>query len=500
MENTILSAGIDIGTTTTSLIFSRLTIKNVGGFGDIPRFAVTDKEIIYRSPVYFTPLLSENEIDGKSVDAIIQKEYETAGINPKDIAAGAVIITGETAGKQNAGDVVQALSDFAGDFVVAAAGPNLESVLAGKGSGASALSEKTGKLTANMDIGGGTTNICFFEYGKVVDMACFDIGGRLIVIENDLIARISPSIKKLTKHMGMSLHTGENVREEGCFKKLTAVCKEMTRILEQAVLLRPAAPELLMMMTNQLITCGRVPEIITLSGGVADCVHTAGADPFLYGDIGVLLGAQIRESALLSDRVRQETDGTGATDHAGAAGETHETMSATVIGAGNYSMEVSGSTIEYQSCSFPVKNIPVIYVDIREDNLSCLYDTIKNAVRQFRDESDFKGPFALASKGISCPSFPQIEEMAVSIASAMERQLKKERMLIVIMEADIGKALGQALKRILPAGSSFLCIDGISCGSGDYIDLGVPKAEGKVIPVIVKTLIFKTYGKKGTSY
>ena len=488
MDDTVLSAGIDIGTTTTSLIFSRLTIQEVGGFGDIPRFVVTDKEIFYRSPVYFTPLLSENEIDGKAVSAIIQREYEVAGISPKDIATGAVIITGETSRKQNAREVVRALSDFAGDFVVAAAGPNLESVLAGKGAGASALSTEKGVLVANMDIGGGTTNICFFEDGQVVDTACFDIGGRLIVIEDGLIVRMSPSVKKLAEHMDISLNTGENVREEECFRKLTAVCAEMTRILEQAVLLLPETPELLLMMTNQVITCGRVPEIITLSGGVADCVDKVDGDPFLYGDIGILLGAAISNSALLSEKMRMKT------------GAAHETMSATVIGAGNYSMEVSGSTIEYQNCSFPIKNIPVIYIEMKENNLDGLRDTIRTAIRKFCEETDFNGPFALASKGISCPSFSQIEEMALAIISAMERQIKEGRMLIVILESDIGKALGQALKRLLPAGYSFLCIDSISCGIGDYIDLGAPKASGKVIPVIVKTLIFQTYENKESSH
>jgi len=496
-DTAILSAGIDIGTTTTQLIFSRLTIKNVGGFGDIPRYYVADKQILYRSAIHFTPLRSETEIDADAVKALIRAEYQKAGIRPEDLSTGAVIITGETSRKQNAQELVRALSDMAGDFVVAAAGPNLESVLAGKGSGAAARSQKTGKLTANIDIGGGTSNICFFQDGHVVDTACFDIGGRLITVDGNRIVRISPKAAMLIDLMAAPLHIGDDVREEACIRKLTLICEEMVRILEQAVMLRPATPGLSLMMTNQLITCGRVPEEITLSGGVADCVRTASTNPFLFGDIGVLLGNAVRDSALLSSRRFAEAD---------------ETMNATVIGAGNYSMDVSGSTIAYQNCTFPYKNIPVIYVDVEEDRLDLLYDTIRKAIRQFRDESKDSGPLALASRGIACPSFIQIEQMAASIAAAATdaadsaaaeavstsaaasaaaaSQIQGDRILILIMEADIGKALGQALKRILQPGSPFLCIDGISCGSGDYIDLGTPKASGKVIPVIVKTLIF----------
>ena len=501
-DGSILSAGIDIGTTTTQLIFSRLTIKNAGGFGDIPRYYVDDKQIIYRSAIHFTPLRSETEIDADAVKALIRAEYQKAGIRPDQLSTGAVIITGESSRKQNAQELVRALSDMAGDFVVAAAGPNLESVLAGKGSGAAARSEKTGKLTANIDIGGGTSNICFFQDGQVVDTACFDIGGHLITVADSRITRISPKAAMLLESAGLPLHIGDDVREKACSSKLTWLCQELVRILEQAVMLRPSEPGLSQMMTNQMITCGRIPEEIILSGGVADCVHTEETNMFLYGDIGVLLGKAVRNSALLSSKHYKKAD---------------ETMNATVIGAGNYSMEVSGSTIAYQNCAFPYRNIPVIHIDIEEDRLDLLCDTIKQAIRRFRDESLDSGPLALASRGIACPSFAQIEQMAEAIAAAAAftsaavtladaaaakgaapadahaaLNIPADRILILILEADIGKALGQALKRILPAGSSFLCIDGISCGSGDYIDLGAPEASGKVIPVVVKTLIFNT--------
>lgn len=161
----ILSAGIDIGTSTTQLVFSKMLLQNTGGFGKIPQIKVISKEVIYRSQVYFTPLLSRDEIDGKWVDRIIKKEYRKAGIKPADLSTGAVIITGETSRKKNAEDVVEAIADVAGDFVMATAGADLESVLAGKGAGAAELSRKTGKIVANLDIGGGTTNICLFENG-----------------------------------------------------------------------------------------------------------------------------------------------------------------------------------------------------------------------------------------------------------------------------------------------------------------------------------------------
>ena len=176
----ILSAGIDIGTSTTQLVFSRMILQNTGGFGRIPQIKVVSKEVIYESEIYFTPLSSREEIDGERVHEIIKKEYEKAGVCPADLATGAVIITGETSRKRNAESVVRAIADVAGEFVVATAGADLESVLAGKGAGAADLSQKTGKRVVNLDIGGGTTNICVFEDGNMVDTACLDIGGLIL--------------------------------------------------------------------------------------------------------------------------------------------------------------------------------------------------------------------------------------------------------------------------------------------------------------------------------
>lgn len=99
MDETILSAGIDVGTSTTQIIFSRMTIQNTGGFGSVPKIEIVDKEIIHESEIYFTPLLSENEIDGDKVSDIVMSEYKKANLTPDMLTTGAVIITGESSRK-----------------------------------------------------------------------------------------------------------------------------------------------------------------------------------------------------------------------------------------------------------------------------------------------------------------------------------------------------------------------------------------------------------------
>ena len=175
-ESTILSVGIDIGTSTTHVIFSRLTFKNSAGYFAVPHIAIVDKEVVYKSGIYTTPLENRVMIDGVRVREIVAGEFQKAGYRPEDTQTGAVIITGESARKENSEIVLQELSDFAGEFVVSTAGPDLEAIIAGKGSGARQYSVEHQCRVANLDIGGGTTNLVLFDSGEVIGKGCLDIG------------------------------------------------------------------------------------------------------------------------------------------------------------------------------------------------------------------------------------------------------------------------------------------------------------------------------------
>jgi len=210
MREEMLSVGIDIGTSTTQLIFSKLIVENTASSFSVPRISIVDKEVIYRSEVYFTPLVSNNEINGEKIREIVEKEYKKACVNKEDIQTGAVIITGETARKENANDVLHTLSGFAGDFVVATAGPDLESIIAGKGAGAHIYSKEHSTSVVNIDIGGGTSNLALFTRGEVKETGCLDIGGRLIKLDKVTkeITYISPKIEKIIKDNKLGLKIG----------------------------------------------------------------------------------------------------------------------------------------------------------------------------------------------------------------------------------------------------------------------------------------------------
>ena len=198
MADRLCSIGLDVGTTTTQLIVSELIIENQASTFSVPEMQITKRKILYESPVHFTPLLQGELVDGDEIRKIVLQEYQNAGITRAQVDTGAVIITGETSRKENAQTVLHALSDFAGDFVVATAGPDLESILAAKGAGATEFSQVTGQKVLHMGIGGGTSNFAWIEDGRILATGCMNIGGRLLKLdETGHIRYISPVLQGL---------------------------------------------------------------------------------------------------------------------------------------------------------------------------------------------------------------------------------------------------------------------------------------------------------------
>lgn len=477
MQEKILSVGIDIGTSTTQLVFSNITIENTASNFSVPRIKIVDKEIVYRSSIHFTPLITQRKIDGNKVREIIQLEYKRAGVQPSDVKTGAVIITGETARKENANEVLQSLSGFAGDFVVATAGPDLESIIAGRGAGADKISDEENAYVVNIDIGGGTSNLALFKNGELIDTGCMDIGGRLIKIDPETrkIYYIYPKIKKLAESIGVYIEEGETADID----KIRKIAGAMVKILEESISLIPRTEMYNILQTNKGIKDGYKIEYITFSGGVADYVYNKDySEPFKYGDMGVILGEEIAKSDLVNKlKVR----------------EAVETIRATVVGAGSHTTDISGSTITYTEDVFPVKNLPILKLSKEDEELG--FENIERSLREklnwFNLENESQ-QVAVAIKGPKSPSFNDIQKLSTALINGMTELLKRDYPMFVIVENDIAKVLGQTLYRQLNKGKNVVCIDSIKVENGDYIDIGKPLANGKVVPVVIKTLVFNS--------
>ena len=440
MAEHLLSLGLDVGTTTTQLILSELTVENQASAFSVPEMQIAQRKILYQSPVHFTPLLAEQLVDGEGIRRIVTQEYENAGICRDQIHTGAVIITGETSRKENASAVLHALSDFAGDFVVATAGPDLESVLAAKGAGAVDFSEETGKTVLHMDIGGGTSNLALIESGRITATGCLNVGGRLLKFDqNGRIIYISPVL--------YGLFSGK-IGEIPPDTQIDNLCQYLVSALEMVAGLRPKNALLDALWTAEAGSpWDHLPAecVISFSGGVADCIHHH-PPAQAFGDIGPALGRAIRQSRLCQGAYRLGS----------------QTIRATVIGAGSHAAQLSGSTVFYQNISFPLKNLPVV------TDLS----------HMFRLDS----PGVLAINTTDTINYETITRLADQLAAAWT-----DHPLLIASEVDMAKALGHALSLRLPKDRPILCIDRVQLRDGCYLDVGAPVASA--LPVVVKTLI-----------
>ena len=476
-KTAILSVGIDVGTSTTQVVFSKLQMDNAGGYFSVPRVAIVDKEVVYKSEVYMTPLKTDVLIDTDALRDIVAAEFRKAGYRPEDTDSGAVIITGESARKENSDAVLKSLSDFAGDFVVSAAGPDMESLIAGKGSGAWQYSMDHHCRVANLDIGGGTTNVVLFEDGETLARGCLDIGGRLIRMNpQGIITKVSPAAAVMAQAAGVSVSVGDRCDE----LKLTAVTRQMAAALNAYLGVGTKDIDAIL---RQIKTPGSsdfpVPEkvqAVFFSGGVADLIYHESADTWAYGDIGVLLGRAIRESRLFTDFQKMEPG---------------ETIRATVVGAGTYTTTISGSTITYSDDIFPLKNIPVIKLD-EELQEACFAGETEPVIRRIQwvlGQND-EEHFILAMPGKRNPGYMEMKRAAASIRQIMDRVQSPGEPILLVIESDIAKAMGQMIRQQPDLKRQVVAIDSIHVEDGEYVDMGKPMMNGMVIPVVVKTLIF----------
>ena len=448
MSEKLLSVGLDVGTTSTQLVVSELLVENRASSFAVPEMEIADRRILYQGKVHFTPLLGEQLVDGDEIRKLVEGEYRAAGIQQSDVDTGAVIITGETSRKENAAAVLEALSDFAGEFVVATAGPDLESVLAAKGAGADAFSAETGKPVLHMDIGGGTSNLAWIEDGRIIATGCLNVGGRLLRLdETGTVTYVSPVLRDICP-----LKVGDTATEI----QVEEVAGILVQALEMAAGLREKTHLLAQLWTAEcgaMWTSAPTEAVISFSGGVADCVEKE--VPWLtYGDMGAVLGRAIRKSALCRGQYRLGT----------------ETIRATVIGAGCHSAQLSGSTVFCQNLPLPLKNLPVFRME-RADR-----ETIR------RELGKQEGSAVLALPGVLSPDYSQVRVMAEEIASGWNGNP-----VLVCLEQDMAKALGQALAVRMGLDAPILCIDRIRLTQDCYLDVGSP--VGPAFPVVVKTLV-----------
>ena len=469
-EIEILSVGVDVGSSTSHLVFSNLLLKR-DQRSVTRRFNIEERDIIYEGRIIHTPLLDDKTIDIKRLTDFFKEEYELARIDPADIQTGAVIVTGESARKQNARQIAEALSHDAGKFVAATAGPNFESLIAAMGSGAAARSKGDNKTILSCDIGGGTSNIAITRNGETLSTSCISVGGRLLGVDpKGKIWQMDEPAAMVMADLGLKHQIGDPISKSDIDK----IASRFAEILFE-VITGPATSSLArqLMLTDDLNFPNHIDEY-AFSGGVAELMY-GGLNNF--DDIG----------HILADKIKLLTP-----DLAVPVIELQNKIRATVIGAGAYSLSISGcSGFRDDKISFPIRNVPVIRVDVDQSRLSAEHavSQIKASFRRF-DLNEGDEIIALYFKDPVRVSYPQLELFAKSIETALANTIKNKLPVILIFETDIACSVGNVIRRETQVKTNLLSLDELKLKEGDWVDIGEPLVDGQVFPVTVKSLVF----------
>jgi len=483
----LISVGIDVGTTTTQIVFSKLLVAETGSLGSNPqarygpprkaRAEVARKEVVYKSPIHLTPFDGTGRVDMEALEALMNADYREAGFTPQQVDTGAIIITGEAAKSYNSKRVLDVIAPLAGDFVTTVAGPSLEAHLAGRGSGAASWASREFAWAANVDIGGGTTNIAIFRQNDFMNSVVLSVGGRHIQIDHETgrIRKITKSGAKILASLGNHLAVGDPAEMPTLWRFAETMAELIVEALEAKV--SPLA--------EQLLETPPLREPVTrtavfISGGVADFyyddhpVETL-ADVTIFDDVGPLLGAALRKHPRLQKmRVLKPA----------------ETERATVMGASHETITLSGMTIWVAPEKLPMRNIPVVRttLDGKMPAGEELAQAILDGYRRW-DLDPAKDRAAVALEMGAVQTYEDLQAVAKWIVKFAKDNVPPRLPVILVMERDLGKALGQAVKAELPE-HDVLSIDEVSLSEGDYIDVGHSMLGDRLVSLSVKTLMF----------
>ena len=468
----LTTVGVDIGSATTHFLISRITMRRLG-LALRSRYEVVDRQELFRSDVIFTPYLSSTEIDSERLREYFAERLELSRLSYDDIDTGVVMLTGEAARKHNAQSIAELFANSVGKFVCASAGHHLEARMAAQGSGAVAHSQSTGRDVVNIDIGGGTAKFSLIRGGRIVGTSALNVGGRVVVQQDGLVARIDASADRVARELGVNLELGRPAAPE----ILDRLARQMADcVVEYLTTAPPHSP----LTTDLWLTPPPegLPSVqhVVLSGGVSEYVANPAAPEM---DLGRSLAVHLAEGVRRAKR---------------AVSTSRERMRATVVGLSQFTTQVSGDTVFVSDPgALPITNAPVLTVDLRqlgkedpaEDEVfAIIADSFRASGRE-----GLPDVVALNVVWTGKPYFRNLSALAGGVAHAAARILPAGP-LVVVLSQDCARSLGRVLHDRVGGVRDIVCMDGLSLQDTDFIDVGTLIEQDSVLPVVVKTLVF----------
>jgi ethanolamine utilization protein EutA len=220
-------------------------------------------------------------------------------------------------------------------------------------------------------------------------------------------------------------------------------------------------------------------DAMTFSGGVAEYLYKRESRRF--GDLGSDLAEELRHAlAHRRDLAPVWDPGQG--------------IRATVIGAAQFSVQISGNTILIADPDkLPLQNLPVLACNFAlGDDVDAA--AIADAVRAALSRADFaegESPVALSFPWHGDPSHARLHAVASGICAALPRTLAEEMPLVLLIDGDVAKSLGRVIRHEVAPSADVIAIDGVQLKEFDYVDIGSVIELTNVVPIIIKSLLFK---------
>jgi len=434
-EIRLVTVGVDIGSSTSHLVFSRLTLERLDA-----RYVVAQRETIYESDIALTPYFAGEDIDAEALGEFIRCQYAAANIAPGDIDTGALILTGVAVRRRNARAIGELFAAEAGKLVAVSAGDALETTMAAYGSGAVARSIRESATVMNVDVGGGTSKIAVCRDGKVIAQTAVDVGARLVMAHH-------PDSDEIAERMAEDLFAAMAGRAPAATLRLPPL----------------AYP-------------GRI-DVLTFSGGVSEYIY--GREPGEFGDLGKKLAAAIlRRAEAWGPRLEPPVAG----------------IRATVIGASQYTVQVSGSTIFVSPLdALPLRNLAVIAPDLplgdEQIDAAAVARAIGTVLARL-DLADGESPVALFVPWQGSATFARIDAFCRGAEAGLAPVLARGHPLVLVGDSDVGGLLGIHCREETRMSSPIVSIDGLELKEFDYIDIGAMLESSGAVAVVIKSLVF----------
>jgi ethanolamine utilization protein EutA len=468
-EIVILSVGVDIGSSTSHLVFSRIVLERLDS-----RYVVSQRETFYESDILLTPYTEEETIDAAALGGFIRKHYEWAKVRPEEIDTGALILTGVAVRRKNARAIGELFAKETGKLVAVSAGDSLETVMAAYGSGAVARSIRDGAPVMNVDIGGGTSKIAVCANGKVADVTAVDVGARLVVTNGQgRVTRTEEAGRQFAAELGIDVSAGATLTEGDA----KALAKRMVERLFEAMM--GGSPKVGKSSLLRLEPIARRDDIasVTISGGVSEFVY--GREKGSFGDLGPLIAVEMRERIeAWGKRLEKPAEG----------------IRATVIGASQYTTQVSGSTIFVSPLDIvPLRNVPVIAPEMdlvgEELDNAAIASAIKSVLKRLELDNGEK-PVALFAPFRGSATFARLDAFCQGVVEGLQPVIANGHPIVLVGDGDVGGLIGIHIREEMKHSYPVVSIDGLELKEFDYIDIGAILASSGAVAVVIKSLIF----------